>query len=91
MIKLSAVSVKASKAPVGTAVGNLTLYDGSLKALPAGFILDEGAAGFFSVSNGAIVTVTANLPVGFYTVVVSAVAMSADQWSEEKTFVIQVQ
>ena len=91
MISLSAVSVKASTAPAGTVVSNLTLYNESGHALPAHFILDEGAVGFFGVSNGAIVTITANLPVGFYAVVVSAVAQATERWSEDKAFVIQIQ
>jgi hypothetical protein len=38
-------------------------------------ILDEGAVGFFGISpRGAIITMTAKLPVGFFSVVVRAVA-----------------
>jgi hypothetical protein len=91
MLSLSSVSVKASNAPAGAIVGYLSLYNELAKPLPARFILDEGAVGFFNVSSGAIVTMTANVPAGFYPVVVSAVAVSTEQWSEDKTFVIQVQ
>jgi hypothetical protein len=90
MINLSALSV-ASNAPAGTMVGSLTLYNETAQALPARFILDEGAVGFFRVGSGGIMTVTANLPVGFYAVVVRAVAVSTEQWSEKKSFVIKVQ
>ena len=92
MINLSAVSVKASKAPAGTIVGVLTLYNESVQPLPAHFILNAGAVGVFGLSsNGTIVTMTANLPVGFYGVTVTAVAQATEFWSEEGAFVIQVQ
>jgi len=91
MINLSAVSAKASTGPAGTTIGFLTLYNESGHALNARFILDVASVGFFNISSGAIVTVSANLPVGFYSVVVSAVAVSTEQWSEDRTFVIQIQ
>jgi hypothetical protein len=91
MISVAAVSVKASSAPAGTVVGALTLYNETGKVLPARFTLDKGAVGFFGVGSGGIITMAANLPIGFYPVVVSAVATSTEYWSEKKAVVIQVQ
>ena len=88
MISISNLTV-STKAAAAAVVGKLTLLNASMVGLPANFILTENAAGFFAISGSNLVTVSASIPTGFYSVNVSAVATNA--WMDgEAAFVITV-
>ena len=74
--------VVSTKATAGTVVGKLTLLDPNKVGLPANFALTEGAAGFFAVSGSNLVTVSASIAPGLYSVRVQAVATSA--WIDDE-------
>ena len=78
----------STKAPVGTVVGALSLLNASLVGMNANFILDQGCAGFFAISGSNMVT-SSVIPVGTYSVVVSAVGTKT-WWEDEGTFVVTV-
>jgi hypothetical protein len=77
MISINNLTV-STKATAGTVVGKLVLLDANKVGLPANFSLTEGAAGFFAVSGGNLVTVSASIASGFYSVKVRAVATNAN-------------
>ena len=79
----------SGKAPAGTVVGNLSLLNASGVAMQANFVLDDDCAGFFSVSGYNLVTMTASLPPGNYSVSVSAVGTKT-YWEADGNFTITV-
>ncbi len=81
-------STFSSTAPVGTVVGTLSLLNASLVSMGANFILNDGCAGFFAISGSNIVTLNL-IPVGNYSVLVSAVGTKT-YWDDEGSFVITV-
>jgi hypothetical protein len=88
MIRLDNITV-SSTAPVGTAVGTLSLLDSSYNVRPANFISTEDAAGFFWVNGSKLVTVKTPIPVGYYSVQIEAVATTATL-SGEGNFMVTV-
>jgi hypothetical protein len=87
MIGLSK-STFSTTAPIGAVVGTLSLYNASLVAMGANFILTDGCAGYFAISGSNLVT-TNVIPVGNYSVFVSAVGTKT-WWDDQATFVITV-
>jgi hypothetical protein len=56
----------STKAPVGTMIGTLTLYDNTATSRIANFISDENSAGFFGINGTQLVTQRASIPPGYY-------------------------
>ena len=87
MIGLSK-STFSTTAPIGTVVGTLSLFNASLTSMGANFILNDGCAGYFAISGYNLVT-TNLIPVGNYSVLVSAVGTKT-YWDDQASFVITV-
>jgi hypothetical protein len=74
-LMISGLSV-STKAPVGTMIGALALYDDTATSRFANFISDENSAGFFGISGTQLVTQRASIPPGYYGVQVYANAVN---------------
>jgi hypothetical protein len=88
MIGINKLTVSTTAA-IGTVVGGLTLFNASMVAMNANFILTDDAAGFFGLSGNNIVTMNTPIPVGSYSINVSAVGTKT-YWSDEASFTITV-
>jgi len=86
MINLSAQTFSSSKTPIGTTVATVKLLNQSQVTEPANYTLSKGAAGFFNMSGGGLVTL-AVIPPGTYSVRVRAVATTI-RWRETAYFPI---
>ena len=88
MISINKLTFSSSGTKVGVTVATLQLFNQSLALEPADFMLTKGAAGFFSFSGGALVTL-AVIPPGIYAIRVRAVATTIS-WKETASFQITV-
>jgi hypothetical protein len=88
MISLTKSTFASSTTPTGAVVGGLTLFNAAVASMGANFILNEGSAGFFAISGNNLVT-SSPIPVGNYSVYVSAVGTKT-YWEDEAWFVIAV-
>ena len=76
MIRISNLMISTTAA-VGATVGTLTMMNAGGTALASNFTLTKGAAGFFGISGGNLVTERSAIPPGIYTVRVRGVATNA--------------
>jgi hypothetical protein len=88
MIGLTQTTV-STNAAAGAVVGTLSLRDAAGAWQAANFILDENAAGFFTISGSNIVIVNHGIAPAFYSVKVTAVATKVTLTSEA-TFTLTV-
>lgn len=58
----------SNNAPAGTVVGVLTAYDASGAMIPCEFSLTKNSAGFFAISGNNLVTGSASILTGNYSV-----------------------
>jgi hypothetical protein len=62
----------STKAPVGTVIGALAMYDATAVSRTANYISDENSAGYFGVNGNQLVTIRASIPPGYYGVQIYA-------------------
>jgi hypothetical protein len=62
----------STKAPAGTVVGGLALYDATAVSRAANYISNENSAGFFGINGSQLVTQRASIPPGYYAVQIYA-------------------
>lgn len=86
MISKLAVSTKA---PVGTVIGALALYDNTGTSRVANYISDENSAAFFGITGNQLLTLRASIPPGYYGVQIYANAENVCL-SGEAAFVVTV-
>jgi hypothetical protein len=79
----------STKAPVGTIIGQLALWNEVGANLATKFQLTEDSAGYFVNSGNSLMTTRASIAPGFYSVRVRGVAQT-QRWQETGNFVIQV-
>lgn len=87
-ISLSNLTV-SMKAPAGTVIGQLALWNESGVNMASKFQLTETSAGYFGNSGNSLTTNRASIAPGFYSVRVRGVAQM-QPWEETGIFVIQV-
>jgi hypothetical protein len=88
MISINNLTFSSSKAPIGTVVGTLSLFNQNVAAMGANFMLNQGCAAFFAISGSNIVT-TNVIPPGVYSVHVFAVGTKT-RWREKAYFPVSV-
>ena len=79
----------AKAAPAGTVVGTLTMFDEAGTARRANWLLEEDAAGFFAMSGASIVTLKTPIPVGQYSINLTASAQFI-RYCDKASFTIAV-
>ena len=79
----------SGKAAAGAVVGTLSLLNASGVTMQANFMLDDDCAGFFGVSGNNLITMSASLPPGNYSVSVTAVGTKT-YWEADGCFTITV-
>jgi hypothetical protein len=78
----------STRAAIGTVVGTLSLYNASLTAMGANFMLTKGSSGYFAISGYNLVTSNVIAP-GNYSIRVNAVGTKT-WWDDQANFVITV-
>jgi hypothetical protein len=88
MIAITKSTFSSSATPIGAVVSGLTLFNAAVASMGANFIVNKGCAGFFAISGNNLVT-SSLIPVGIYSVHVSAVGTKT-YWTDDGWFVITV-